>query len=67
LINRIRPGTIDPKKICVKPNMNTFEISQNHMLAIEAAGKLGMTVVNIGPMDLQAGTVTYFLFFTNIN
>jgi plastin-1 len=55
-INKIRPGTIDERKICVKPVMNTFEKSQNHILAIEAAKKLGLKIVNIGPNDLMAKT-----------
>eukprot|EP01087_Luapelamoeba_hula_P001000 TRINITY_DN1075_c0_g1_i3.p1 TRINITY_DN1075_c0_g1~~TRINITY_DN1075_c0_g1_i3.p1 ORF type:complete len:1050 (-),score=333.21 TRINITY_DN1075_c0_g1_i3:60-3209(-) len=56
LINKIRPGTIEARKIICKPSMNPFEMSQNHVLAIEAAGRLGMTVINIGPADLIAGT-----------
>lgn len=56
LINKIRPGTISERSICTKENKNTFEIAQNHIAAIEAATKLGLKVINIGPSDLMAGT-----------
>jgi len=56
LINAVRPGTIPDKEICVKPNLNTFEVGQNHVSALRAARKIGCVVVNIGPQDLQNKT-----------
>lgn len=53
LINGIKPGTIDERKIVTKPNMSQFEKIQNHDLAIRGARDLGCNIVNIGGMDLM--------------
>jgi len=55
LINAIKPGTINEKKI-QKPR-NKFDLLNLHNLAIQGAKELGLTVINIGPSDLEAGTV----------
>lgn len=52
LINAIKPGTIDERKIVVKPDMSMYEKIQNHDLAIRGARDLGCEIVNIGGMDL---------------
>jgi len=54
-INKIRPGAIMEKKLATKPR-NTFEISQNHVLTLEAAKEIGLKIVNIGPTDLITKT-----------
>jgi len=53
LVNQIKP-VIDPSKICLRPT-NTFQVGQNHTLAIEGARSLGMKMINIGPGDLKEG------------
>jgi hypothetical protein len=53
LINAVKPGTIDERKICVKPEMSTFEKIQNHDLAIKGAKDLGCNIINIGGLDLM--------------
>lgn len=53
LINAVKPGTIDERKICVKPDMSTFEMIQNHDLAIKGAKDLGCNIINIGGLDLM--------------
>jgi hypothetical protein len=53
LINAVKPGTIDERKIVVKPNLSTFEKIQNHDLAIKGAKDLGCNIINIGGLDLM--------------
>ena len=53
LINGIKPGTIDERKIVTKPNISQFEKIQNHDLAIRGARDLGCNIINIGGMDLM--------------
>lgn len=57
LINKIKPGTINERRIVTKPNANTFEVMINHDLAIQGAKELGCSVINIGGTDLINGTV----------
>jgi hypothetical protein len=60
LLNAIKPGTINDKLICRKPNPNVYEKTQNHVLAIEGLKRLASRdVVNIGPNDLLNGTVRH--------
>eukprot|EP01122_Echinamoeba_exundans_P003462 TRINITY_DN1355_c0_g1_i2.p1 TRINITY_DN1355_c0_g1~~TRINITY_DN1355_c0_g1_i2.p1 ORF type:complete len:703 (-),score=225.91 TRINITY_DN1355_c0_g1_i2:487-2595(-) len=56
LINKIKPGTINERRIVTKPNPNTFEVMINHDLAIQGAKELGCSVINIGGTDLINGT-----------
>ncbi|KAL6067230.1 fimbrin [Balamuthia mandrillaris] len=51
LINRIKPGTIDPKKIVGDTEGLIFNAIENHNLSIEAARKLGCNVTNLGAQD----------------
>jgi hypothetical protein len=53
-LNVIQPGIIPPASIKLRPK-NTFEKSENHILSLDAAKKLGCSVVNIGPEDLIQG------------
>jgi hypothetical protein len=57
LINKIKPGTIQANRIVTRKNANTFEVLNNHALAISGAKDIGCQLVNIGPNDLAAGTV----------
>lgn len=51
LINVAVPETIDERVINVNPR-NTFHVTENHNLALNAAKAVGLTVVNIGSQDL---------------
>lgn len=57
LINKIKPGAIPANRIVTKKTANTFEVLNNHSLAISGAKELGCQVINIGANDLAAGTV----------
>ncbi len=62
MLNKIKPGTIPENKISLKPR-SPFEKNANHVLALNAAKQLGITVVNIGPEDLSRGEVCVCYFF----
>jgi len=56
LINDAVADTIDVRVINNKPNMSTFMAAENLNLAINSAKAIGCSVVNIGAVDIQAGT-----------
>ena len=43
------PGTIDPRAIKVKKNLNLFDSTANLKLGIESARTVGCRIVNVGP------------------
>jgi len=55
LINCIRPGTIEEKRIRLKTELSIFEMNDNHALAIAGARTIGCKIINIGPEDLTRG------------
>ncbi|XP_076451114.1 plastin-1-like [Babylonia areolata] len=54
LINHSVPDTIDERTIN-KTNMSLYRRHENLTLAVNSAGSIGCTTVNIGPEDLAAG------------
>ena len=54
----LKPGSVDMKKIRVRPNMNKFEIMQNHQVGLEGARAFGAKIVNIGSTNLYDATVS---------
>lgn len=55
LINSGFPNTINEAKLNLRA-ANPYEKNENHDLCIQAAAKLGCSVVNIGGKDLLEGT-----------
>lgn len=51
LINTVKPGTIDERKIVSNPK-SVLEKIQNHELAIKGAKDIGCNIINIGGHDL---------------
>ncbi|KAL8574355.1 hypothetical protein ACOMHN_057347 [Nucella lapillus] len=54
LINHSVPDTIDERTMN-KQNMSLYRRHENLTLAVNSAGSIGCTTVNIGPEDLAAG------------
>ena len=56
LINHSVPNTIDERAINMnKQNLSVYKKHENLTLAVNSAGSIGCTTVNIGPEDLSAG------------
>jgi plastin-1 len=55
LINDAVPGTIDPRVLNTK-NLNKFTIVENNNVVIQSCKGIGLSVVNIGPVDIFDGT-----------
>jgi hypothetical protein len=51
VINVIKPGSIEEKYINIKPKTQ-FHIIENHNIALAAGKALGLSVVNLGALDL---------------
>lgn len=55
MINCSAPDTIDERTINKGAKLSLFQKNENLDLAINSAGSIGCSVVNIGPEDLHAG------------
>lgn len=55
MVNKIKPGVIDERKLTRSRTPNTFQINQNLTLGIQGCKELGLVVVNVGAEDLRAG------------
>ena len=60
LLNQVVPDALDTRALNIpgkKGSLNAWEIQENHNLFINSATACGCSFLNIGPADLQKGTV----------
>lgn len=57
LINAVAPGTISKGLMNLKPKLNRYEVTENHVAALRYARTLGVRTVNMGPTDFMEGKV----------
>lgn len=66
MVNKIKPGVVDERKLTRSRTPNTFQINQNLTLGIQGCKELGLVVVNVGAEDLRAGKARRGIIIFNI-
>ena len=63
MVNKIKPGVIDERKLTRGRTMNTFQLSQNLGLTIQGCKELGLKVLLHFPVMMSFIFFLWYSFF----